>query len=287
MANKIFDTILERKIENFVSTFVEDSQSIFYHENQLFHPGEFGQYRENSTKELLRLLSSYKISDGFIITSKDRKSSQCDIVIYDNSDLPMLENNFTQFFSIESVVAIGEVKSTLNQNKFKKALLELAKNKMLSDDINGIIKRKKYGNEHDLPISFLVCKNVSFDISTIDFNKIYEGIDYKYWHNSILFVEQGIMVYHFEFNNFLEPGRTLFTKAGYDINSSATMECSMMTFDKVQYRCKPTFVKIDVNKKYQHISSFLAGLSQAMQYKTLYHTHILNYSSLKSADIDL
>lgn len=287
MGNKIFDTILKRKIEGFVSTFVDDSQSIFYNENQLFHPGEFGKYRENSTKDLLCLLSSYKISDGFIITSKDRKSSQCDIVIYDNTDLPLLENNLTQFFTIESVIAIGEVKSTLSHTKFKKALLELANNKMLSEDINGIIKHKKFGQEYDVPISFLVCKNASFDIETLDFDKIYEGIDRKYWHNSILFVEQGIMNYNFEFKNFREPGRTKFINIGGNINSGANMECSMITYDKVQYECKPLFVKINVEKKYQHIMMFLAGLSQAMQYKTLYQTHILNYSSLKPANITI
>jgi hypothetical protein len=126
MGNKIFETILNRKIENFVSTFVEDSRSIFFNENlQLFHPGEYGKYRENSIKDLLQVLTKYRVSDGFIITSKNNQSTQCDIVIYDNSDFPVLENNFTQFFSIESVIAIGEVKSTLNKRDFSLTLKKL------------------------------------------------------------------------------------------------------------------------------------------------------------------
>ncbi len=285
MSNKIFDTILKRKIESFVSTFVEDSQSIFYLENQLIHPGEFGKYRENSIKNLLQLLSSNRISDGFIITSKDRVSKQCDIVIYDSTDLPLLENNLTQFFTIESVISIGEVKSTLNHTQLKKSLRQLAKNKMLSDDIDGVVKRQNQGKEYDVPITFLVCKNVSFDLTTLNFEKIYNGIDRKYWHNSILCVEQGILTYNFEFNNLKEPYRTNFMNSGFKITSSANMECSMITFDEIQYLCKPIFVKLDTNEKFKHIMMFLAIISQAIQYKTLYETHILNYSSLEAANL--
>ena len=82
MPNKIFETILLRKIETLVSTFVEDSQSIFYSENsKIFDPGEYGRYRENSVKDLLQQITKYKVSDGFIITATDKKSTQCDIIL--------------------------------------------------------------------------------------------------------------------------------------------------------------------------------------------------------------
>lgn len=57
MASKIFQQIFERHITQFVGLYSEDSTAIFKDEkNKLIHPGEYGRYREESCKELLRLL---------------------------------------------------------------------------------------------------------------------------------------------------------------------------------------------------------------------------------------
>lgn len=288
MSSKIFDTILNRKIENFVSTFVEDSESIFYNDlKKLIHPGEFGRYRENSIKDLLRMLTQYKVSDGFIITSKDGVSKQCDIVIYDNSDFPILDDNFVQFFTIESVIAIGEVKSKLNYSTFAKALLTMAENKKLSDQIDGVVKKRDISDcsEFDLPVSFLVFKKASFDLASVDFDILYKGIDRKYWHNMILIVEQGYFAYSFGFKSLIEPERSLFLEKEVDLSSGATYETSYKTFGLNKYSCTPYFNELSLLNKYEHIQMFLAGISQAMANKTLYNTHILHYSNLEQAKI--
>lgn len=285
MPNKIFQTILNRKIESFASTFVEDSKSIFFNGSHLIHPGEYGRYRENSMKDLLQILTKYKVSDGFIITSNDNVSSQCDIVIYDNLDFPILENNFTQFFSIESVIAIGEVKSALNKTDFKNALRKLSGNKKLSDDLKTEAKIPGKGREHNFPVSFLVCKNLSFDCSNIDFENIYKDIPREYWHNFILIIDKGIYLYNFKFKNLIEPWKTSFIKNNGDIDSGADIETSFVTFYKHEYNCNHVFYKINPNDKFHHIKTFLAGVSQSISYKTLYETQILDYSGLTAAKV--
>jgi hypothetical protein len=281
MANKIFQTILHRKIESFTSTFVEDSHSIFFNGSQLIHPGEYGRYRENSMKELLQILTKYKVSDGFIITNNNKVSTQCDIVIYDNQDFPILENNFTQFFSIESVISIGEVKSTLNKIDFYKALRKLSDNKKLSEDLKAIPKVQGKGREYNFPISFLVCKDLSFDISKCDFEEVYKDIPREYWHNFILVVDKGISLYNFKFKNFTEPHKVNFRANNGDLDSSADIETPFVTFYNQEYNCDHIFNQIDSSDKYHHITTFLAGISQAISYKT----HILNYSGLTSAKV--
>lgn len=288
MGNKIFDTILTRKIENFVSTFVDDSESLFYNESKkLIHPGEFGRYRENSIKDLLRMLTQYRVSDGFIITSKESVSKQCDIIICDNADLPILDDNFINFFTIESVVALGEVKSKLDYTNFSKALRTLAENKKLSDDIDGVVKKQHNPRctEYDLPVSFLVFKQASFELNKINFEEIYKDIDRKYWHNFILSVEQGYFAYSFGFINLQEPEKTEFINKNVDINSGATFEYSYLTFGLNKYASTPYFEGINPSNKFDHIQMFVAGISQAISNKTLYKTHILHYSNLEQAQI--
>lgn len=278
MSNKIFNTILLRKIENFVSTFVEDSKSIFYNNKKLIHPGEYGKYRENSTKDLLQVLTKYKVSDGFIITSNEKVSTQCDIVIYDNLDFPVLENNLAQFFSIESVISIGEVKSTLTKAKFKSALRKLAENKKLGENIKGKPRAKKiFGDEYNYPISFLVCKNLSFELNKIDYEEIYKGIPKIYWHNLILIVDQGLFNYHYDYKNLPEPKKTLFISDGGNIDSNIIFQNSLYTFDTQTYECETNFIKIDENDKLKHIKLFITGISQAILLKTIFQTEIIHY----------
>ncbi|WP_395940713.1 DUF6602 domain-containing protein [Bacillus sp. CH30_1T] len=51
-------------------------------------------------------------------------SSQCDVIIYNEKNTILKEDH--PFFNIETVVAIGEVKSTLNTNELKTLLLCIA-----------------------------------------------------------------------------------------------------------------------------------------------------------------
>lgn len=122
--------LLDQKILNFVSAFCDSSRQMFVNtEGVLIHPGEFGTYREAITKEFLKAFVPQRlgIDSGFVINTTGRVSTQCDLVMYDKSSTPLLNNeNLQRFFPAESVCAVGEVKSVLSLAGLKSALRKLA-----------------------------------------------------------------------------------------------------------------------------------------------------------------
>ncbi|MGH1516406.1 DUF6602 domain-containing protein [Chryseobacterium sp. JK1] len=278
MANRIFETVFDRKIENFASIFINDSESIFFNEeNKLIHPGEYGKYRENALKDLLGYITKHKISDGFILTPEN-VSFQLDIVIYKNDEAPILEKNYIDFFSIESVVAIGEVKSTLNKSSFIDTLKKLARNKKLNEEKRGKCIKKEYkGSEHDELISFLVCKTTSFDINTLDFDEIYKGIETKYRHNFILDLEKGLIGSEFAYNNLNEIDAKLFIERNGNIDAISYYGYPIFTFNENLYDTQSVIHKTDPARKYDHIKLFLTQLASALNDKNLYSTEFVHY----------
>ena len=162
MGHDVFKTILNRKIDNFVATFSHDAPSIYKDgNNKLIHPGEYGMYRERSFKELLRFLlpKNLSISDGFIINSLNRTSTQCDVIIYDSGVMPMIDDGIANFSPMEIVKSFGEVKSDLSATKLKEALIKLAEVKMLFSEISSEISQVlDIAIPFTSPFSFLVCK---------------------------------------------------------------------------------------------------------------------------------
>lgn len=120
MASDIFRNIIEQKIDVFASTFGNDANKLFKKDSKLIHPLEYGMYRERCAKELLSFICdrSMAISDGFMISSENHVSTQCDIIMYQRDIMPIIDNGITNFFSVEIVGCIGEVKSTLKMGDF-------------------------------------------------------------------------------------------------------------------------------------------------------------------------
>ena len=135
--NEVFDKLVKSKIEKFVFDYKRLSREVFVNENgELKHPAEFGIYREKIIKHLIHpfLPSRLAIGTGFIITSKNETSTQCDLIIYDKDNTPVIENEEQRFFPIECVVGVIEVKSRLDKSKLKEALIKLSKVKKLRDN---------------------------------------------------------------------------------------------------------------------------------------------------------
>ncbi|ULN65329.1 hypothetical protein MID13_05860 [Vibrio gigantis] len=216
MTSQIFDSLLKEKINIFKSAFTSTAKEVFYDESKkrIFHNGEFGTYRETIVRDFLRFVvpSAYEISTGFVISSLDDISTQCDIIIYDANMTPIFEGADKQrFFPVETVHAIGEVKSTLNKSQFKGAINKLARNKALSERLHNppSILKKVNGLpynpiEHhmDLIPSFLICQKLAFDIDKLSFNELYDDdIEYRHRHNFILSIEDGLFAYFDEERN--------------------------------------------------------------------------------------
>jgi hypothetical protein len=93
-----------------------------------FHLGEFGRAREKVSQAFLKPLTPPRlaIADGFIVRSDVGVSRQCDLIVYDPAAAPFAgEPQAGLFFPIESVVAIGEIKSSLNRDTFREAVAQL------------------------------------------------------------------------------------------------------------------------------------------------------------------
>ena len=209
--NEIFIKLIESKIEQFEREYISLSRQIFVNEEgNLIHPGEFGIYREKIIGNFIApfLPSRLGIGTGFIITSKNRISTQCDIIIYDKDNTPIIENGEQRFFPIECVVGVIEVKSKMTKSKLKEALLKLSKIKELKNDIgtnpyvyrnykaDGIFNPKTY--VRDQMATFLICESIDIDIEKeIDtlFASIYKDVDKSLFHNMILALNSGCFLY--------------------------------------------------------------------------------------------
>ena len=209
--NKIFEKLIKSKIEKFVVDYKNLSRQIFLNEEgKLIHPGEFGTYRETIIKKLVEpfLPTRLAIGSGFIITSNDNISTQCDIIIYDKENTPIIETDEQRFFPIECVAGVIEVKSKLTKTQLKEALIKLTKIKNLRNDITSSVYTYKDGNTHipfntkinirDQIATFLICEKVDMDyeqdINTF-FKETYKNIDKSLFHNMILSIDDGCFMY--------------------------------------------------------------------------------------------
>ena len=209
--NEIFDKLVKSKIEQFEDDYINLSRQIFVNsEGKLIHPGEFGVYREGIIKNFLSpfLPTRLAIGSGFIITSKNRISTQCDIIVYDKEHTPLIENSEQRFFPVECVVGVIEVKSKLTKSTLKEALIKLTAIKDLRNDIGSnpyIFKDYKDDTKFDCKLkvrdqmaTFLICESIDIDIekeiNTL-FADVYAGIDKALFHNMILSLDNCCYLY--------------------------------------------------------------------------------------------
>jgi hypothetical protein len=84
------------------------------------HPGELGSNREEIIRDFRRryLPRRFEVSNGFAFDASGRVSKQLDIVIVDSQVCPRFETaGGIRFFPCESVVAVGQVKSSLTSRR--------------------------------------------------------------------------------------------------------------------------------------------------------------------------
>jgi len=91
------------------------------------HPGELGSNREEIIRDFLRryLPRRFEVSHGFVFDASGRVSKQLDIVVVDSQVCPRFETaGGIRFFPCESVVAVGQVKSSLTGRRELKEVFE-------------------------------------------------------------------------------------------------------------------------------------------------------------------
>lgn len=203
MPSTIYKEIVEHRARTFIDRFMA-TRKWFHDElsrNHLFHAGEFGASRESSVRTLLKgfVGSQLSLSHGFIINGADQHTRQCDVVVYDSTRSPLLDDatGFRCFFA-ESAVAIGEVKSVMTKSKLKDALLTLARNKMIRDHYASI---HLHTPEHVSLVSFLVCEQIQGFEGNIGSwaNDVYaeHAIPAHAQHNLLLSIQDGVVTHRY------------------------------------------------------------------------------------------
>lgn len=206
MPNKIFNRLLKEQIDIFKDSFTNVAKDIFVNnDNQLNHPGEFGQYREAICSRFLEFFIPRKLSidSGFLINTNNEVSTQCDLVIFDANHTPMIQTEKLQkFFPVETVCAVGEVKSRLTFTQLNDALIKLSKIKKQAEYCeNPSIIYKSNGTTYspltsprDQIVTFLICQKLDFSLDKL--GSLYNGtIEPRLKHNIILSIEDGIILY--------------------------------------------------------------------------------------------
>lgn len=212
MSSEIFTKFLYFQIEKFVNEYVSLSHNVFVNdEGALIHPAEYGTYRERIVSAFILPLMPKRLSigTGFIITDTGKTSTQCDIIIYDTQNTPVIENGEQRFFPIECVAGVIEVKSILSKADLKTALIKLSKIKALKKEITSKIDVYSENktphlfspitHPYDQMATFLICESLSFDLEKecdLFFKDAYNGIEPFLFHNIILCVDNLCSLYH-------------------------------------------------------------------------------------------
>lgn len=265
MASRIYEQIFQRLIQQFVGAFSEDSTAIFKGErSRLIHPGEYGRYREEACKNILRLLldKSVNISDGFVITSKDTISTQCDIIVYNSDVAPVVADGFARMFPAEEVRMIAEVKSTLTKSEFKEALRKMAENKRKIIDGRSGSYFQPNGRSAELYNtigSFLICNKMNFDFDSLDFDEIYKDIDRKYWHNGILGVGSAAIIYALKFNAFPDIIKKTLETNNINMDIASAWQYPVYSQNGMIVNTQPNVLHFIDGDPYKHIKKFFAG----------------------------
>ena len=290
MASEIFKNIIEQKIDVFASTFGEGASNIFTRGNKLIHPLEYGMYKERCARELLLYTTNKRvgISDGFLISSKDNASTQCDIIMYQNDTLPIIDNGITNFFPVEIVKGIGEVKSTLSKDKFEEALLKLAKNKKMFLERKGTLKSEKtHSEEFNEIYSFLICNKLNFDLATLNFDEVYAAEpDIRMRHNLILSLQDGLFTYGVIPREYPPKQKERYIKQGGKLDiGGIEWPYAHHTEGEETYKSHVKFVRIDESDKYKHIMQFLINMRILVGHHQEYEFDLLEYVKSNIASV--
>jgi hypothetical protein len=244
MASEILKLLAINKFKRFKNSFHLEADELFFDEKKkrFFHNGELGAHRERLVSDfLVSMVPGFiGISSGFVISTKNDVSTQCDIILYDKEMTPIIsDDQNNRFYPSDSVKAIGEVKSSLNKSQLFETLLKLSKNKSISHekakDSDTIIPNVEYYRDNLIndTISFLICKKISCKLDNIEseLEEMYRASStpQRLWHNLIFSLDDGLFLY----KSPLDGTRTCYTtfdSKNCNIIKNSDLEKSAMEF---------------------------------------------------------
>ena len=144
--------VMQARFQQFVLDF-----EVTFSAEQVSHPGERGRLLEETLRAFLResMPGRVGLGSGQIVGPlKGNTSKQADIVVYDALNFPLLLNTGSyQLFPNEAVLAVVEVKSTLNRRFLREAVENITSAKSL---------RKFPTGEHPPTLGVVFCYKTSW-----------------------------------------------------------------------------------------------------------------------------
>jgi hypothetical protein len=172
------------------------------------HPGELGEEREAIIRSFLKayLPKRFEISTGFVFDCEGNVSNQIDIVIADSLVCPLIETvGGKRYYPCESVVAVGQVKSSVTSNtELRSALDNLESVKRLDRSAKGTALDSRHGEQidhiedhlHQL-FSFLFITGRAISENTIQ-EKMLDyivGREAHLWPNALIAIDQYLVTF--------------------------------------------------------------------------------------------
>ena len=231
-------------------------------------------YKERTLRELIEFIVpyKYKITDGYIINSSDETSTQCDLILFDKLNTPLIEfGNRFQFIPVECVVAIGEVKSTLTKSEFIETVIKLSKNKQICKPSTEYVKLNPNLNlELFVPFSFVICDSITginedytFEHLIKDLAKRYqeEDIDVNNCFNIVICLSHLKALGYRTSCEFKDPDVPEGTKIYYPLRWKNIMNGSI----------------VDCTDKYNLLREFASSLAQYLDQRPKYFPDPVDY----------
>jgi len=175
--------------------------------SEINHNGSKGTYRENSLKKFLsdgRLPIKYGIGSGEIVSPANDVTNQCDLIIYDKFEgIPLIYDESTQVYPIDTIYGVIEVKSQLSKEKLVEALnniksiKSIVPNDYISRQTDPFIKTR-YRRPKPCGLIFAYSlSNNSLDSLIKNLKEWESSNPPEYWPNLIVILNEGI-IYHID-----------------------------------------------------------------------------------------
>lgn len=137
-------------------------------------PGLVGSAREHEVRKKLEsvLPAKVAVATGCVIDSFGNTSNQCDLILYEKDHCPVFSLNgdpAATYIPCESVIAVGEIKSSIGTKEINDAVDKIARVKSLQRYSSDSTCFRKYGSV----VSMQVSPSESFDPANKPLDQIY------------------------------------------------------------------------------------------------------------------
>lgn len=191
-------------------------------------PGLVGSAREHEVRNKLQLVLPRKVSvaTGCVIDSFGGTSNQCDVILYEKDHCPVFSINgdpAATYIPCESVIAVGEIKSSIGTSEINDAVDKIAKVKSLRRYLKDSTCFRSYGSvmsmqgaeseafdpEHkplDQIYGFILCRDSSLAPATLA-NRYATACSRHHEHlspNLMVSLKDGLMLFANEKRQVLE-----------------------------------------------------------------------------------